>query len=294
MRHQPVLTQEVLEGLQLQPGMVVVDGTLGDGGHALTMLERIGPEGKLIGIDADSEAILRAKKILSKHKNVTFVRDNFKNLSQILRGELVDAILLDLGWSMPQFKERGRGFSFEGDEPLDMRFDPTAGKTAAELIAGAKESELQRILHKYGEEPRSKAIAKAIHKARPKTSAKLVEAVMSVYKGRGKTHPATRTFQAIRIWTNDELQVLKDALASAQQSLKPGGKLAVISFHSLEDRIVKQFFRGSDIFIQAAKKPITANPQELAENPRARSAKLRVAQKKHAPFERSKKVLQKM
>lgn len=294
MRHTPVLTKQVLEGLQLQPGMVVVDGTLGDGGHALTMLERIGPAGRLIGIDADSEAILRAKKILSKHKNVTFVRDNFKNLSHILRGEQVDAIVLDLGWSMPQFKERGRGFSFEGDEPLDMRFDPSSGKTAAELIAGSTEAEIQRILHKYGEEPRSKALAKAIHSSQPKTSAKLVEAVMSVYKGRGKTHPATRTFQALRIWTNDELQTLKEVLAVASESLKPGGRLAVISFHSLEDRIVKQFLKASDTFINATKKPITASADELAENPSARSAKLRVAQKIHAPSERSKNVLQKM
>ena len=291
MRHIPVLTKEVLEGMQLQPGMVVVDGTLGDGGHALTMLGRIGPSGNLIGIDADPEAILRAKKILSEHKNVTFVRDNFKNLSQILRGELVDGILLDLGWSLPQFRERGRGFSFEMDEPLDMRFDPSEGKTAAELIADATAEQLQRILHKYGEEPRANAIAIALKKAKPKSSKDVVAAVMSVYKGRGKTHPATRTFQALRIWTNDELQVLKDALNAAENSLKPDGRLAVISFHSLEDRIVKQFIKASDTLTNVTKKPVTAGAKELVENPRARSAKLRVAQKIHATSEENKNVL---
>lgn len=299
MRHIPVLIKEVVEFLQLKPGMKVVDCTLGDAGHSEAMLEAISPKGLLLGIDADPEAILRAKRFLYRFgERVIFARDNFVNLSSVAAKEnfgSADAVLLDLGWSTPQFAERGRGFSFSGDEPLDMRFDPNTGVTAADIINNSSEEELKNILKNYGEEKLSAEIAamicekSKIHKL--EKTGELVKIVLEVYRKKlnsdkeipwiGGLHPATKTFQALRIAVNDELNVLKKTLPEAVKILSPGGRLAVISFHSLEDRIVKQYFQanvGRTLKI-ITKKPIMAAEEEIKNNPRAESAKLRVIER---------------
>jgi len=258
MRHKPVLAKEVIEQLNLKSGMRVVDGTLGDAGHSELILEKILPNGKLLGIDMDPEAILRAKKFLeSSEENVVLVRDNFSNLNRILQKENftpVDAILLDLGWSSPQFEERGRGFSFQKDELLDMRFggesqDQENSETAGDILNEAGFEELEKIFREYGEEKFSKEIAKKVLEYRKKEkitrTSQLAEIAVEVYKKKGsreKIHPATRIFQALRIAVNNEIQVLKDVLPQTVDNLKVSGRVAVISFHSLEDRVVKHFF----------------------------------------------------
>jgi len=193
----------------------------------------------------------------------------------------VHAMLFDLGWSMQQVKERGRGFSFMTDEPLDMRYDPASGMTAAELINTSTPDELTRILRLYGEEQQARAIARGLIAARPiKSTQDVVRAVEAVYRGRrGKINPATKTFQALRIATNNELAVLEAALPQAVSALASGGRIAVITFHSLEDRIVKQFFKKEPALRLVNKKPLRATAEELRQNPAARSAKLRIAEK---------------
>jgi len=296
MRHEPVLKREVIEFLALEPGMKVVDGTLGDAGHSEIMLEKISPNGKLLGIDMDPEAILRAKQFLYRFEgSVIFARDNFVNLAEIVNKEgftPVDAILLDLGWSTPQFEERGRGFSFQKDESLDMRLSGDSSmegttKTAADILNEASFEELNRTFWEYGEEKFSKEIAKKVLEYREKekivTTIQLVDIVTEVYKKKGvrqKIHPATRVFQALRIAVNNELGNLKLVLPQAVEILKPGGRLAVISFHSLEDRIAKHFFKGNEDKLKIlTKKPVIAGEEEIKENPKARSAKLRVAER---------------
>lgn len=285
MRHIPVLLNDVMEGLALSPNEHVVDCTLGDGGHALSMLERTAPGGRLVGIDRDPEAIERVRQLLKNFENrAMLVHDSFRNLRAIVEAHHFPrphAILFDLGWSMPQVKERGRGFSFMQDEPLDMRFDPTQGETAAELINGSTVAELARILRLYGEESRARQIAEALYRARPVArTTDVVKAVGEVYRGRrGRIHPATLTFQALRIAVNDELGALKEALPQAVDLLEKGGRLAVITFHSLEDRIIKQYFKTEKRVRIITKKPIVASAREVRENPAARSAKLRVAER---------------
>ncbi|MCF6276676.1 MAG: 16S rRNA (cytosine(1402)-N(4))-methyltransferase RsmH [Candidatus Magasanikbacteria bacterium] len=296
MRHKPVLVNEVVELLNLKSGMKVVDGTLGDAGHSELILEKILPNGKLLGIDMDPEAILRAKKFLeSSEENVVLVRDNFSNFSKILEKEVfkeVDAILFDLGWSSPQFEERGRGFSFQKDELLDMRFGGNAqdhenSETAADILNNASFEELEKIFREYGEERFAKDIAKVVIEKRRKEkfskTGQLVEIAMDIYKKKGsreKIHPATRILQALRIAVNDEIRILKDVLPQAVENLKTGGRLAVISFHSLEDRVVKHFFKSQQNKLKIiTKKPVSPGQEELNENRRARSAKLRVAEK---------------
>jgi len=296
MRHKPVLAKEVIEQLNLKSGMRVVDGTLGDAGHSELILEKILPNGKLLGIDMDPEAILRAKKFLeSSEENVVLVRDNFSNLNRILQKENftpVDAILLDLGWSSPQFEERGRGFSFQKDELLDMRFggesqDQENSETAGDILNEAGFEELEKIFREYGEEKFSKEIAKKVLEYRKKEkitrTSQLAEIAVEVYKKKGsreKIHPATRIFQALRIAVNNEIQVLKDVLPQTVDNLKVSGRVAVISFHSLEDRVVKHFFKSQQGKLKIiTKKPISVSEGELNENRRARSAKLRVAEK---------------
>ena len=296
MRHKPVLAKEVIEQLNLKSGMRVVDGTLGDAGHSELILEKILPNGKLLGIDMDPEAILRAKKFLeSSEENVVLVRDNFSNLNRILQKENftpVDAILLDLGWSSPQFEERGRGFSFQKDELLDMRFggesqDQENSETAGDILNEAGFEELEKIFREYGEEKFSKEIAKKVLEYRKKEkitrTSQLAEIAVEVYKKKGsreKIHPATRIFQALRIAVNNEIQVLKDVLPQTVDNLKVSGRVAVISFHSLEDRVVKHFFKSQKGKLKIiTKKPISVSEGELNENRRARSAKLRVAEK---------------
>lgn len=297
MSHIPVLLNEVMEGLALSPNENAIDCTLGDGGHAAAILERISPDGKLLGMDRDPAAIVRARKLLfpspqpspsrgegASKNRAMLVHDSFRNLEALVKShhfKPVHAILFDLGWSMPQVKERGRGFSFMQDEPLDMRFDPTLGETAAELINRSTVAELARILRLYGEEPRARQIAEALYRARPVArTTDVVQAVAELYHGhRGRIHPATLTFQALRIAVNDELEALKEALPQAVDILEPSGRLVVITFHSLEDRIVKQFFKQEKRVRIITKKPIVASAREVRENPAARSAKLRIAQK---------------
>ena len=321
MRHVPVLLQEVLEGLDLHTGKNVIDCTLGDAGHSEEILKATSPDGKLLGIDADAEAILRAKKYLYEFGDrVIFERNNFEHLQEIVKGSEfgpVDGILMDFGWSSPQFEDRGRGFSFaKSDEPLDMRYDtylkcihntddpPTGydGKplygpcTAGELVNMMGEYDLEDIFKKYGEERLSKEIAEAIIIKRKdfvlETVGDLVDVILDVYRKKLKTekeipwvgglHPATKVFQALRVAVNDELGVIERVLPQAVDALAPGGRLAVITFHSLEDRIAKHYFKSlKDKTIDIInKKPIVCSEEESKGNPRARSAKLRIIQKK--------------
>ncbi len=301
-RHVPVLLTEVIDTLNLQKGLHVVDCTLGDAGHSEKILEKIGPNGKLLGIDADTESLLRAKLNLYRFENqVTFVHGNFADLQKILNEKEfapVDRILMDLGWSTPQFAERGRGFSFEKSEPLDMRYGTKFESdytTAADIVNTADEEELVKIFKRYGEEDLSKEIAEAIvgqRKVAPieKTN-ELVEIILKVYRTKlkstkeipwiGGLHPATKVFQALRIAVNHELEVLEQALPQAVVALRGGGRLAVISFHSLEDRIVKHFFQSlpAKEFKIITKKPLMASDEEVAKNAPSRSAKLRVIEK---------------
>ncbi len=291
MRHIPVLLEETIDLLRLKSGDNAIDCTLGDGGHAAKILEAIKPEGKLLGIDADPESVLRAKRNLYEFGDrAIFVRDNFVNLKKIIdEGKFINikGILMDLGWSSPQFEERGRGFSFQKEEELDMRYDTaSANPTAKELINNLDEKELEKIFREYGEEKFSKKIAKLIIEKRKAKSidktTDLVNIILEAYRNkRGKIHPATRVFQALRIAVNDELGVLKSVLPQAVEALSPGGKLAVITFHSLEDRIVKHYFKGQNghALKIITKKPVICGQSECEANPRARSAKLRVAER---------------
>lgn len=306
MRHIPVLLNEVLEGLNLKKGDKVIDCTLGDGGHSEIILDIIGPRGKLLGLDADPESLLRAKRFLYRFEDqVVFVRENFTNLKKTAteNGFLqVDGILFDLGWSSPQFAERSRGFSFEKDEPLNMRYDNKCkvfGQDncidATHIINNYSLEDLIWIFKNYGEEDLSTEIAKAIIEERKKrqikTSGDLSEIILKVYRQKlhtekeipwiGGIHPATKTFQALRIAVNNELEILKNVLPEAFEMLDKGGRLAVISFHSLEDRIVKHFFQSLPYAAAKiiTKKPIIASEEEVKNNPRSRSAKLRVVEK---------------
>lgn len=302
MRHVPVLLQEVVESLCLKPNMKIVDCTLGDAGHSDAILEKLGSTGKLLAIDADPEAVLRAKQFLYKYENqVVFVRENFSHLQKIAEDHKfspVQGILIDLGWSTPQFAERGRGFSFQEDEPLDMRYSGNAesGKiTAAELLEEKSESELEYIFRMFGEENLSKDIARAIVLERKnkkiETTGQFVEIILRVYREKlkstkevpwiGGLHPATKVFQALRIAVNEELGVLEEVLPQAIEILHSGGRLAVITFHSLEDRIVKHYFKSQEnkSLRIITKKPIVCGKAEYDSNPPSRSAKLRVIEK---------------
>ncbi len=317
-RHVPVLLEEVVALLNLKPGMNAVDCTLGDGGHSEAILEKTSPNGKLLGIDADPESLMRAKQNLYRFgERVIGVRDNFVNIKKIVTEHgfgPVNAILMDLGWSSPQFAERGRGFSFEKDEPLDMRYAPSARNThhvtttdnathdtgyvirdtAADIVNTYDWDDLYRIFRMYGEEDLAKEIAEEIIDVRKKeaikTTRQLVDIVLTVYRRKLKTdkeipwigglHPATKVFQALRIETNHELDVLRQALPDAVDILAPGGRLAVITFHSLEDRIVKHYFASHKAVSVVNKKPIVASEEEIKNNIRSRSAKLRVVEKK--------------
>ncbi len=306
MRHIPVLLNEVLENLNLKKGAKVIDCTLGDGGHSEAILESIGLRGKLLGLDADPESILRAKRFLYRFEDqVVFARENFSNLEKVAQENefvSVDAILFDLGWSSPQFAERSRGFSFDKDEPLNMRYDNKCQVfgndnciDAAHIINEYSLEDLVWIFKNYGEEDLSREIAGEILAERKikriTTSRELTEIILKVYRKKLRTdkeipwvggiHPATKVFQALRIAVNNELEILKNILPAAFKLLGKSGRLAVISFHSLEDRIVKQFFQSLP-YAQAkiiTKKPISASEEEIKNNPRARSAKLRVIEK---------------
>jgi len=288
IHHLPVLLEAVTESLKLTENGIYVDATVGLGGHAEYIKEKIGTGGRIFGIDRDDDALEIAQKRLSD-KRVVLRRGSFSDMESLLSKEgisEVDGILFDLGLSMLQLKSPGRGFSFLSDERLDMRMDREQRFSAWEVVNKYPEKELVRILKEYGEERLSGRIAKAILRQRSKktidTCSELSGIVEDVYGGRGRLHPATKTFQALRIEVNRELEQVRAGLNAASGLLKKGGRLCVISYHSLEDRIVKHFIadgsREGKLKI-ITKKPITASSEELRTNPSSRSAKLRVAEK---------------
>jgi len=288
--HIPVLTTEILELFNLKSGDTVIDCTLGAGGHTKAILDKTEPEGIVLAIERDPETLKNTKAHLNSYgKRVIFVRDTFSNLTKIVKTQSfrkVQAIIFDLGFSSDQIADSQRGFSFQKTEPLDMRYDLEQPQTAAKIVNYASKIQLEGILKDYGEEEHASSIVEGILRARGKkeiqTTTDLVkiieESVPEGYK-KQRINSATKTFQALRIATNDELGQVALALPQAAELLAEGGKIAVISFHSLEDRIVKHYFKEEDTLNILTKKPLTASLKELKENPRSRSAKLRVAQK---------------
>jgi len=303
MPHLPVLYHEIIHALHPHDGGLYVDGTVGAGGHAWGILEASSPNGKLLGLDLDPKAIDLAKEHLHQFGDrVILKRASYATLTkqlEFLGWTMVDGILLDLGVSSMQLDSGDRGFSFRTDSTLDMRFDPNSHLTAADLVNGLPERDLADIIYNYGEERQSRQIARAIVSHRPiQTTMELSAVIVRVVKPSGrKIHPATRTFQALRIATNDELETIKTVLPQAVQTLAPGGKLAVISFHSLEDRIVKKYFRKESkdclcppkqpvctcdhraTIREISRRPIRPENEEIQFNPRSRSSRLRVAEK---------------
>ena len=301
--HQPVLYKEIIHALQPHAGGRYVDGTLGAGGHARGIMEVSAPDGQLLGLDVDPQALAIARRNLAPYEQRTHLAQaSYTSLSTQLaqlHWETVDGILLDLGASSMQFDTPERGFSFLQDAPLDMRFGPHIPQTAADLVNKYSERELADLIYQFGEERDSRKIARAIVRARPIHSTReLVAVIESISPRRGdRVHPATRTFQALRIAVNEELTSIEAVLPQAVAALKPGGRLAVISFHSLEDRIVKDFFREQSkdrvnppyeriyeverkaTLKEVNRKPLTPSEEEIRKNPRARSAKLRSAEK---------------
>ncbi len=285
--HLPVMLREVIMLLNPKSGGIYVDATVGLGGHAEEILKHIG-DGILIAIDRDEEALNMARHRLPD-KRIIFKKGRFSDIEMILKEagiSGIDGILFDLGTSMLHLKSAERGFSFLSEEPLDMRMDKAQELTAAGIINKYPEREIDRILWEYGEERLSRKIAKAIVEYRARKSiascAELSDIVCRAYKRRGRLHPATKTFQALRIAVNDELNELKKGLDASASVLKTGGRLCVISYHSLEDRIVKNFMRDSrknGIFNVLTKKPLAPSGEEIRSNPSARSAKMRGAEK---------------
>jgi len=301
--HVPVLLAEAVTALAVKPDGIYVDGTFGRGGHSRAILEKLGPTGRLIGLDRDPAAIAAGAALADPR--FTLVHAAFSRLDAVLAAQgiaQVDGILLDVGVSSPQLDDASRGMSFRFDAPLDMRMDTTQGETAADFLARAEQSEIEEVIREYGEERFAHAVAKALVAARSgqrvSSTGQLAALVASVVRTREPgQHPATRTFQALRIHVNRELEELSLTLPQALGRLKPGGRLAVISFHSLEDRIVKRFLRDAahppqppkGVPVRAADlpaptlrlvgKPVKAGAAEVAANPRARSATLRVAEK---------------
>jgi 16S rRNA (cytosine1402-N4)-methyltransferase len=285
--HTSVMLDPLIELLRARPGVgfASLDCTIGAGGHAFGLLDRSTPDGRLVGLDADAHALALARERLREFDGrFELMQRNFRDLGELALDQ-VDAIVMDLGLSSMQLDATGRGFSFRGDEPLDMRFDLASDQpTAAELLNTLPEAELERILFDYGEERRARRVARAILQRRPlERTGDLVSAVSAALgPARGRIHPATRTFQALRIAVNDELGALESGLAAAVQLLRPNGRIAVISFHSLEDRIVKWRFRAwaeQGVVEIVTRKPRTPDADEARRNPRARSAKLRVAER---------------
>jgi 16S rRNA (cytosine1402-N4)-methyltransferase len=296
--HVPVLLDEVVESLAVAPGDTIVDGTFGAGGYSRALLGA--GAGRVIGFDRDPHAIRDGQSLAQEDDRLTLVHERFSRLHEALaeRGLLpVDGVTLDIGVSSMQFDQADRGFSFQNDGPLDMRMSQE-GESAADFLNGADEAEIARVIRDYGEEPRARSVAKAIVKARPLTRTAELAAVVrkaAGYHPGMKSDPATRTFQAIRIHLNAELDELEAGLRAAERALRPGGRLAVVTFHSLEDRIVKRFLKirsggtpagsrhrpmaaaGPAPSFEQIAKPVAPSAAELARNPRARSAKLRTA-----------------
>lgn len=306
--HVPVMLVEVIAGLRIQPGGRYLDGTAGGGGHAETIAERLGPAGRLLALDRDMEAVNRVRARLAPYgERVCVAHGNFSSMEALARHhgfEPLDGVLLDLGMSSFQVDDIGRGFSFMNDAALDMRMDRTQSLTAAELVQRLEERELADLFWRLGEEPASRRIARLIVAARARepivTTGRLAAVVESAVGGRrGRIHPATRVFQALRLAVNTELENLTAGLEAALRLLMPGGRLVVISFHSLEDRIVKRTLQahagrwdnlpaggrrwsGMQPVVQlVTRRPLTPTPAECERNPRARSAKLRVAERRN-------------
>ena len=293
-RHVPVLLQEAIRYLNVRPGGVYVDATLGLAGHSSAIARLLGPKGKLIAFDRDPEAMVLAKERLEALKDelgpempeVVLHDVEFSQAGEILQPASINGLLADFGVSSMQFDEVHRGFSFQADGPLEMRMNPREGVTAEQVVNQAGEKELADLIYEFGEERRSRRIARAIVRARPVTTtaqlARIVAAAAPMMKS-DRIHPATRTFQALRIYVNAELSEIETLLATAPKLLKPGGRLVVISFHSLEDRRAKDALREGaqqGIYEVLTRKPVTAEAEETDRNPRARSAKLRAAERK--------------
>lgn len=295
MNHIPVLLKEVMDGLDPKPGETMIDGTANGGGHTRAIADRVAPDGKVISIEWDKEIFKKLKSDIENSEyrdRVVAVNDNYANLKNILSGlevEKADGVLLDLGFSSVHVDISGRGFSFQKDEPLDMRYNQDQAVTAYEIVNSWPELEIAEILKKYGEERFAYRIAKSICENRKRekigTTLQLVDVVrgaVPAFYRKGKINCATRTFQALRIAVNGELDNIENVLPQMIDVLSSGGRIAIISFHSLEDRIIKNFFRDKSkegLLKTITKKPITAAKEEAFENPRARSAKLRVAVK---------------
>jgi 16S rRNA (cytosine1402-N4)-methyltransferase len=290
--HIPVMLNEVLEYLKPKSGQKYIDCTLGGAGYTVAIAKKVGDSGQVIGIDLDELAIKHAQEIISeqKLKNIILINDNFKNLKKAITGkfsksEKFDGIVFDLGLSSAQLDDEARGFSFKGERPLDMSFGPVNEKSTEEIVNNYSLLELTRIFQEYGEEKHAYQIAKAIVRARQEKSIKTTGDLVAIiektipFRYRSKIHPATRVFQALRMETNEELTSLLEVLPDALSLLKPKGRLVVVSFHSGEDRIVKRFFKGEDSVKILTKRPLIPTDSETEANPRARSAKLRVAEK---------------
>ncbi len=305
--HLPVLPDEVVQWLAPRPGGTYVDGTVGGGGHAKAILEAVGPAGRLLALDRDAGALERSRAAIGVlAERCRFVQASFASMDEVAAANGVagvDGVLLDIGISSDQLDHAERGFSFMKDGPLDMRMDRMAGRTAADLLNELREEELADVFFRYGEEPRARSVARRVVESRSREklsrTGELADLVMRVYGGRrGRIHPATRVFQALRIAVNDELKALEEGLTAGLGLLAPGGRLVVISFHSLEDRIVKHFMAehqgrweslaeggrrwvGREPRVEVlTRKPVMASAGECERNPRARSAKLRAAERK--------------
>ncbi|MBA3733206.1 16S rRNA (cytosine(1402)-N(4))-methyltransferase RsmH [Patescibacteria group bacterium] len=296
MIHKTVLLQEAIDGLEIKKGDIFVDGTLGGGGHSEEVCNRFGDSVVMIGIDLDPEAIERTTvRLSSKDCNMRYAQGSFRNIDSILDTfgiEKVDKILLDIGLSSNQFEDSGRGFSFQKDEPLLMSFKKDIAVedlTASEIVNNWDQENIQAVIEGYGEEQFAWKISKAIVSRREikpiLTTFDLVDVIKSatpVWYHTKRIHPATKTFQALRITVNQEIESLKEGVSKGFERLNKNGRLAVISFHSLEDRVVKQFFKEkeeNEVGIRITKKPISASEEELLLNPRSRSAKLRILEK---------------
>ena len=292
-RHAPVLFEEAIGFLRIRPGATVVDCTVGLAGHASGIARLLGPKGHLIGFDRDQEALALAKEKLdgvcielgSQAPRVTLIGEAFSSIESHLQPASLDALLADFGVSSLQLDEARRGFSFSGDGPLDMRMDTRSGPTAEQVVNQMGEVELANLIYEYGDERRSRRVARAIVRGRPVTTtgqlARIVSQAAPAMK-KDHIHAATRTFQSLRIYVNRELEEIRELMEAAPRLLKPSARLAVISFHSLEDRIAKDSLREGarqGIWEILTRKPVTAGEEEIERNPRSRSAKLRAAEK---------------
>jgi 16S rRNA (cytosine1402-N4)-methyltransferase len=287
--HVPVLLKEAIDFLHVRRGGTYIDATVGLGGHSYEIAKRLGAPGHLIGLDKDPGALEIARKKLAGEDfpEITLLNRSFAEIAKGHKAGTVDGILADIGVSSLQLDNAARGFSFQAEGPLDMRMDPRSERTAEQVVNHLDERQLADVIYEFGEERRSRRIARAICRSRPiRTTAQLAEIVSAAARpmnqAERRIHPATKTFQALRIFVNRELDDLKALLEAAPRILKPGGRVVVISFHSLEDRIVKDAFREgaqAGYFSLLTKKPVTATQEESDRNPRARSAKLRAAEK---------------